>query len=218
MSLSAQRIVIAIAILMALWYIGGTWYNRRRGIRTLTWLRGGLQKLGGRLEMAWIGSAASGARAVVSKANPPFRQVEAIFLLESREVLPIWLFNRLRGRRDELIIKAQLRSPRQGEIEVVPAGSRLERSLRREEQAPWEWEEGPHGLRIARRGSQGKALGQAVGAFLQDYGPSLYRLSWRRSKPHLLLHIRLSELTARPADEFFNDLRTIFVSPRQGNP
>ncbi|RMF38906.1 MAG: hypothetical protein D6759_00330, partial [Chloroflexi bacterium] len=213
-----QRIIIAIAILMALWYVGGTWYNRRRGIRTLTWLREGLQRLGGRLEMAWIGSAASGARAVVSKANPPFRQLEAIFLLESREILPLWVINRLRGRRDELIIKAQLRSPRRGEIEVVPAGSRLERSLRRDEQAPWEWEEGPYGLRIARRGLQGKALGQAVGAFLQDYGAALYRLSWRRSKPHLLLHLRLSGLIERPASDLFNALRTIFTHPRQGSP
>ncbi len=217
MSLAAQRVIWAIAILMALWYVGGTWYNRRRGIRTLTWLREGLQRLGGRLEMVWIGSAASGAKAMVSKANPPFRHLEAIFLLESREILPLWAINRLRGRRDELIIRAQLRSSRRGEIEVVPAGSRLERSLRREEQPPWEWEEGPHGLRIARRGSQGKALSQAIGAFLQDYGTSLYRLSWRRSKPHLLLHLRLSGLTERPASDLFSALRTALTHPRQGS-
>jgi hypothetical protein len=208
-----QRILIVLAFLMILWYVIGTWYNRRQGIRALNWLREGLELLGSQLQAAWIGSAASGARIVINKANPPFRQLETIFLLESRELPPLWLVNLLRGKRDELIIKAHLRSPRRGEIEVLPAGSRLERTLRRESQPAWQWQQGPHGLHIAYRGSQGKTLSAAVIPFLQNYGPSLRRFSWRRDKPHLLLHARLAGLTDQSPIKFFNDLTAVFTPP-----
>ena len=210
MPFTGQQIVIGLIILMGLWYLVGTWYNRRRGIRTLTWLRDGLQSLGGQLEMSWLGSAASGARAVVNKTQPPFRQLNAIFLLESRELLPLWLANLLRGKRDELIIKADLRTPRRGEIEVIPAGSRVEQSLRLEgDHSSWQWNEGPHGLRIAYRGPQGKELIAAVAPFLEDYGLYLHRLSWRRNSPHLLLHTRLVGLIDRSPTEFFEDLSSV---------
>ncbi len=216
MSLTGQQFIIGLVVLMSVWYVGGTWYNRRRGIRTLTWLRDGLRSLGGQLDMAWIGSAASGARVGISKAQPPFRQLNGVFLLESRELLPLWLLNRLRGKRDELIIKAQLRATRRGEIEVVPAGSRMERSLRQDSQSAWNWQEGPHGLRIAYRGSQGKALSTVAVPFLQDYGLYLHRFSWRRDRPHLLLHARLTGLTERSSIDFFNDLRVVFTRSEEG--
>jgi hypothetical protein len=198
---------------MVLWYVVGTWYSRRKGIRTLNWLRDGLPFLGGQLQATWIGSAASGARVTIIKANPPFRQLEAAFLLESRELLPVWLVNLLRGRRDELIIKAELRSLRRAEMHAVPAGSRMERSLRRDTQSSWQWREGPHGLRIAYRGTQGKALSKDVSPFLQSYGLSVRRLSWERGKPHLLLQIRLTGLTDRMSVDFFDDLTAVFTHP-----
>lgn len=210
-----QRMLLAFALVMLLWYVVGTWYNRRQGIRTLNWLREGLGSLGGQLQASWIGSAASGARLVINNAAPPFRQLEVTFLLESREVLPLWLMNLLRGRRDELIVKAHLRSPRKDEIEVVPRGSRLERSMRREAQSTWQWVDGPHSLGVAYRGDQGEALYAAVSSFLQSYGHSLRRFSWRRAKPHLLLHTRLVGLVERPATDFFNDLNAIFAHPHQ---
>jgi hypothetical protein len=208
---TGQRILIVLALVMLLWYAVGTWYSRRQGIRTLNWLREGLRLVGGQLQAAWIGSAASGARIVVNQPDPPFRQLEIVFLLESRELLPLWLVNLLRGKRDELIIKAQIRSPQTGGVEVVPPGSRLERSLRQDGQSSWQWQDGPHGLRIAYRGRQGKALSAAVIPFLQSYGLSLRRFSWRKEKPHLLLRIRSAGLINRPPTDFFTDLSAVFA-------
>jgi hypothetical protein len=210
-----QRILIAFALVMVLWYVVGTWYNRRQGIHTLNWLRKGLATLGGQSHASWIGSAASGARLAVVKADAPFRQLEVAFLLESRELMPVWLVNRLRGKRDELIVKAQLRSRRRGEIEVVPADGRLERSLRQESESPWEWREGPHHLRVAYRGMRGEALSTAATPFLQDYGLYLRRFSWRRDKPNLLLSIRLDGLTERTATHFFEQLSAVFSLPEE---
>lgn len=209
---TSQRVLIVVALLMLLWYVIGTWHSRRRGIRTLEWLREGLRLLGGQLQAGWIGgSASSGARVAVNKANPPFQRLETTFILESREILPLWLVNLMRGKRDELIIKAHLRSPRRGEIEVVLSGSRLERSLRKEGQGSWRWQEGPHNLRVAHRGAQGEALSAAMVPFLNSYGCSLRRFSYRRDKPHLLLRIHLAGLIDRPSTDFFSDLTAIFT-------
>jgi len=191
---------------MLLWYVIGNSYNRRRGIRTLNWLREGLVSLGDQIQASWIGSAASGARLAINNAAPPFRQLEITFLLESRELLPLWLIHFLRRRRDELIIKADLHSPRKGEMEVIPRGSRLERSMRQKGQASWQWEDGPHGLRVAYRGRQGDMLRMAVTPFLQSYGSSLRRFSLRKDTPHLLLHIRLAGLVEGSPTDFFDDL------------
>ncbi len=212
---TSQRILLVLALLMLVWYVIGTWYSRRRGIRTLSWLREGLGSLGDQVQAAWIGSAASGAKVGTTKATPPFQQLEATFMLESRELLPVWLVNLLRGKRDELIIKAHLRSPRRGEFEVVPSGGRLERSLRRRLQSSWKWEVGPHGLRIAYRGAQGRALVSAAQPLLQRYGLSLRRFAWRRDKPHLFLHIRLAGLTDCPPTEFFDELTAVFTHPKR---
>ncbi len=212
---TGQRILIIVALLMVLWYVIGTWYSRRKGIRTFNWLREGLHLLGEQLQAGWIGSAASGARIAVNKPNPPFRQLETTFLLESRELLPVWVVNLLRGRRDELIIKAHLRSLRQGEIEVAPAGSRLARSLRQEAQSSWRWQEGPHSLYIAHRGRDGEALSVAALPFLRSYGRSVRRFSWRRDRPHVLIQMRLAGLTDFSCSGFVTDLTSVFTQTRQ---
>ena len=210
----SQRALIALALVMLVWYVVGIWYNRRRSMRTLNWLREGLRGLGGQLQASWIGSAASGAQIMVSGTSAPIHQLEASFLLESRELLPLWLVNRLRGRRDELIIRIQLRSARQGEVEVVVSGSRCERSLRQDSRSTWQWQDGPFGLRVAHQGRGGQALSAAVLPFLHRYGPFLRRFSWRREKPHLVLYMRLAGLTECPAADFFSDMVAVLQAPR----
>jgi len=78
-------------------------------------------------EAGWIGSPASGARINVIHAAPPFRRLEMTLLLENREVPLLWLFDRLHGKRDWLTIKATLRSPRRGEVEVSPIQFKVSR-------------------------------------------------------------------------------------------
>ena len=145
--------VIGLCVFLALWYGGGYLYNRRRGQRLFRWLEAGLDVLGGEREAGWIGSSATGARINVTRAAPPFRRLEITLLLENREMLPLWLVGRLRRKRDRLIIRATLRSPRRGEVEVVPATGPTAQGLRQEQERPWTWQEGPCGLAIAYRGS-----------------------------------------------------------------
>ena len=105
-----QTIIIGLSIFLGLWYIIGSITNRRRGLETFRWLREALGTTGKVDEARWIGSSGSGARLTVSKANRPFQRIEVVFLLDSRELLPLWLVNLMRGKQDEMILKATLRS------------------------------------------------------------------------------------------------------------
>ena len=137
--------VIALCVALVAWYAVGYFYNLRHGRRLFAWLEAGLDVLGGERTAGWIGSAASGARIQILHADAPFRRLEVTLLLERREIPVLWLLDHLRGRRDRLIIKATLRSPRQGQLDV----SRLRRGFleptavdyRRE--PSWAGDEGP---------------------------------------------------------------------------
>jgi hypothetical protein len=199
--------VIGLCVLLALWYGGGHLYNRRRGQSLFRWLETGLDVLGGEREAGWIGSPASGARINVIHAAPPFRRLEITLLLENREILLLWLFDHLRGRRDGLIIKATLRSPRRGEMEVVPASGRTAQSLRREQEQPWTWQEGPHGLSVVWQGPGAQRQVAALEPWLETYGAHLHRFSWRKTDPHVQLQMKVSALLATPSETFLADLQ-----------
>ena len=197
-------VVIGLCILLMLWYGAGYLYNRRRGQRLFHWLETGLDVLGGKRESGWIGSPASGARVKVVHAAPPFRRMEITLLLENREMPLLWLFDRLRGKRDRLIIRATLRSPERGEVEV---GSARRKAARHREQ-PWEWQEEPHGLAAAYSGPGAQRQVAALEPWLEIYGPHLHRFSWRKRDPHIQLQVNAGGLLATSSEIFLADLKS----------
>jgi hypothetical protein len=199
--------VIGLCVLLTLWYGGGYLYNRRQGKRLFHWLEKGLGVLGGEHETGWIGSPASGARVNVIHASPPFRRLELTLLLENREMLPLWLLDHLRGKRDGLIIKATLRSPRRGEVEVVPAKERIAQGLRKEQEQPWACQTGPYGLVIAHRGSSTPQQVRPLEHWLEVYGMHLHRLSWRKTDPHVQLQLEVVGLLPTSSETFLADLQ-----------
>lgn len=205
-------IVIGLCVALALWYGGGHLYNRRRGQRLFRWLEAGLDVLGGEREAGWLGSPAVGARINVVHATPPFRRLELVLLLEDRENPLLWLWGRLRGRRDWLIIKTTLRSPRHGEIEIGPAGLK---AIRRLEQS-WMRQEGPHGLVIAYRGSGASRQVAQLSPWLEAYGMSLHRFSWRKADPHVQLQIQTAGLLAVSSEAFLTRLQAVVKETDRG--
>jgi hypothetical protein len=199
--------VIGLSVFLALWYGGGHLYNRRRGQRLFRWLEAGLDVLGGEREAGWLGSPAAGARINVTRATPPFRRLEITLLLENREILPLWLLSHLRGKRDGLIIKATLRSPRRGEVEIMPATGPVAQGLRREQERPWTWQEGPYDLFIAYRGSGAQPQAAGLAPWLEAYGAHLHRFSWRKADPHIQLQANVAGLLATPCETLLTDLQ-----------
>jgi hypothetical protein len=199
--------VIGLCVFLLLWYGGGHLYNRRRGRLVLRWLKAGLDVLGGEAEVGWLGSAAFGARINVTHAAPPFRRLEITLLLENREMLPLWLLRRLRGSQDWLIIRATLRSPRRGEVEVVPAGGRVAGGLRGEQERSWTWQERACGLGVAYQGTGAQRQVTALEPWLETYGQHLHRLSWRKTDPHIQLQMKVVGLLPTSSEMFLADLQ-----------
>jgi hypothetical protein len=208
-----ETIAIYLGIFLILWYGVASVYNRRLGIRTYRWLQPGVSTLGKITQAKWIGSSGSGARIGVAQAKQPFRQAEIAFLLESRELLPLWLLNRLRGIRDSLIVRAQLRSVPQGEVEILPQGhSRFKDLLAESKQNPWAMleRELPAGLQAAARGRNMDRMLDAAQAFLNEVGPGIRRLSLARTAPQLILDVKIAQLRSEPSERFFDLLSKAF--------
>lgn len=206
-----QWIVIGLSVLMGIWFGVGSFYNRRRGVATFHWLRDGLSSQGKVSEAAWIGSSGSGARLVVGKANTPFRRIELIFLLESREILPLWLFNRIRQKFDEMILKSDLRSTPSQEIEVARSSDRASGALLDEMQsAKREQVEAPEGFVITIRGLTTGDTVERIKSLLTRYGRTIKRVSLQRKTPHLMVHVELPRLREEDAGQFFQALSDTF--------
>ena len=194
--------VIAVSVLLIVWYVAAHVYNRRRGRRLRDWLGAGLDPLGGAREAGWLGSPASGARIAIRRANPPFRRLEMTLLLENREIPLLWLLDRLRGKRDRTIMQVTLRSPRRGEIEIAS-----DRSASRHTEG-WTSRPGPHGLRVAYRGLNGERMMIALEPWLETYGSHLRRFHWRKTDPHITLQLSIAGLLETEAETLLTDLST----------
>ncbi len=212
---TGQWIAIGLSVLLGAWYLIGAIINRRRGIATYHWLHAGLTRLGEVGEAKWIGSAGTGARLVAGQANKPFRRIEVIFLLESREIMPLWLFNRLRKKQDEMIFKATLRRPPSLEIEAAPAGNRRLKELlapAEGKQAAFKEVSAPSGFTMLTRGRTAND-GQltATQRLLERYPRAIIQLSLRQQIPHLLLRLNIPPL--REAGEaFWEDLAQLTLT------
>jgi len=193
---TGQILVIALSILLAVWYLVGAVLNRKRGIATYHWIREGLREVIGEIsEGKWLGTAGTGARLAVANARAPFRQVEVGFLLAAREILPVWLFNILRGKGDEMVVKASLRS--------LPAPLEAGRTIPKNyagKQHP-----APAGLTLLLAEQTPESALKAWEAFLERYGKAIISLSVSRRRPHVVMRVALPALQEEdaPSAEFF---------------
>lgn len=200
-----QWIAIWVSIFFGLWFVVASVYNRRRGVATFRWLRAGMEKLGKITEAKWIGSSGSGARLVLGNPGKPFKRVEVVFLLESREIMPLWLFNRMRNKQDEMILKADLRVRPADEMEAAREGDReLQAALRTH---PAGRLPAPAGWGIHRRGvGPGRAV-EGLRALLEQYPEAILKVSLRKESPHLILRARLPPLRRAGGETFFEAVR-----------
>lgn len=200
-----QWIVVVLCIVLVIWYFMGITINRRRGLATYQWLRTGMEQLGEISEARWLGSSGSGALLVVGKANAPFRRIEVVFWLEAREILPMWLLNRLRNKRDVIILKAGLRNAPPNEIEVASSKNREFIHLVAEKKMSHKRLPIEGDFLIAYRRDKTSLL-KHVEDYLNRYGGAIQRLSIQRKEPHLLMCITPLPLRNVAVDAFFKDL------------
>ncbi len=179
--------LIALCILLVAWYFVGIWFNRRRGIHLARSLHDRLNTLGAEeLTGRWLN--ASVFQFVARRATPPIGKLAAIIVLESRELALVWLVNLLRGRRDLLILRMDLRStPGAGlELEAHPRQMKPEREVR-SRVAGSGWEQATVGDYIMYHQQGAAHLKETLAPLLEEWQPYLRRLSISASSPHLSL-------------------------------
>ena len=120
MSLNLALFVIVVIFVVG-WFAVGTHWNVRKGEDVLRWLQQGLPLAGEKTTLRWLGSSVVELK--IQQAKAPFREAEALVVLEPRDVAPLWWIARLRGRRDLFVFRATLlRAPRL-ELEAVDSKS-----------------------------------------------------------------------------------------------
>jgi hypothetical protein len=191
-------------------YLLGAWLNRRRSKSLGVWLQAGLDVMGGQTFWKWIGTMSAGAQVKIVGARKPFRQAEIIYVLLTRELPPLWGIELLRGKRDTLVLRADLVANPARELEVVPFRGRLRTTLDQNAGTiPWQWQEMPAGLGLATRGDMGGQSALVIRKFLERYGPFIQRMSLRQRSPQLILFTRMAGLERTPAKVFLAAVRDV---------
>jgi hypothetical protein len=200
---------VILVLLVIGWFAGGTIWNIRKGNAVVRWMHSGLPLLGERATMRWLGSTA--VELVIVKAKPPFQQMTCIIFLEPRDVPPLWGLTRLQGRRDTLIIRAQLRASPRTDLEAVDRSSWSGREVtKRIASERWTVTEPSAQGDLAIYHKTEAALNHArtLLDLARQSGLSVRRLSVRRNEPHFQLHLAVPLLSAS-ANDFFQAVRSL---------
>lgn len=209
MDWTQSLLIVAVAAVMGS-FGGGIIWNIRRGNAVLRWMQGGLPALGEKTTLRWHGSSA--VELAIAKAKQPFRRFELVVVLEPRDVPWLWLWSYARGRRDMLILRAQLSNAPRLEYDVVAPGSWSARSaLTRAAGARWENRPIGNYRLLAPRASM-PVSSEGVPGLLENahkVHPSLWRLAIRREFPQLELHIPLPDPKDTDARQFFEAVRAL---------
>lgn len=205
-----QWVVIGVCAILLIGYILGYYYNRRKAEQTAAWLRAGLSSWGEVTAGERLPGMATGGSLVVDHAAAPLRRIEALFILEPRENVLFWLFYRLNGRRDELVLRFFVQSPPEQEVDVARRGDKdFERRLAEQDKPSFTAAPGPGKLQIAWREKKGAETLEKARRFSENYRQALLRLCLRRKQPHLFVRLHLAAVQNKPAQEFFTELQRL---------
>jgi hypothetical protein len=136
--------------------------------------------------------------------------VTVVVFLEPRDMPWMWALSRRRGRRDTLIVRAQLRGPPGHELEILDPESWSGREALPRVQQDWT-HRGPAALgepAIHCDVPSTEQHAEAMLAVARHPGLVVRRLSVRRSAPHLQLHVAPPSATAS-ASAFFETIRAL---------
>jgi hypothetical protein len=204
------NILIVLILAVIGWFGFGTIANVRAGNRVMKWLREGLAGIGEKTTMNWIGSAAIQFK--IAKAKGAFRDAETVFAFEPRDVVLLWLFARLQGRRDLMIFRATLNNAPDFELEIFDPQSWLAAHPQKEiRHKNWQPVALPAQFKVQAyySGAVDVALVQSLINLATRAGAKLTYLSIRRSLPNLQAHWLLPDPDKVSARALFSDLREL---------
>ncbi len=194
-----QWIVIGLSVLVGVWFVAGIAVNRRVGRRARAWLASGLDgyTCG---QPSWVDLATAAVVTKAARPALPLERIEAILALERRENLPLWLFQHAAGKRDSVILRANLKKKPVFEAHLIPSSEYAQIAAYSHREPPLQRGEDRDGFTLFVGGDASAPAIQALEALKERFKGSLIRVSVRGESPHLLLHVRLVALRdASPA-------------------
>jgi hypothetical protein len=207
---STQLILFLVVAGVMGWFAGGVIWNIRQGNAVLRWMQDGLPRLGERTTLRWLGSSA--VQLEIATSKPPFRRVELVLVLEPRDVPWFWLLARLQGRRDLLIVRAQLVTAPALEFDLLAPGSWSERQTTGRGQAGQWTPESLAGVNFCAPTATrplARQLAPAAWEAALKLQPTVWRLSSRRDYPQLEVHVSLPDPRQANAAQFFGAVRAL---------
>ena len=212
----AMPIGLVVALVVLVWFAWGTQSNVRAGDRVFKWLRDGLPLIGEKTTLHWMGSSV--AQLKIAKAKAPFRSAETLFIFEPRDVIFLWLWSRLQGRRDLMIFRGTLNAAPSFELEILdPTGWTTHRTERDVQKKNWTTIELPEhpALRIFQSGDA-SAVAKPFADLATQAGAKLIRLSVHRTTPNVEVHWLLPNMQTDSARAMFTMLRQIGEQAARG--
>jgi len=200
-----MAIFVVVVIAVVGWFALGTHINVRKGHRFLEWLQAGLPLMGGKTTLRWLGSSV--VQLQIANAHEPFRSVEILIVLEPRDVPPLWLLSRMRGRRDLLIVRTQLRDVPKSQLEILHTEAWSTQTVEREvKDLNWELTESQPFRIYARQlvVNPSDLVATAAQTKLE-----LLRLGVRRSDHAFELHWRLPSQPASSSRDVFQVIQAL---------
>jgi hypothetical protein len=195
--LAAAAFLVLVGVMLA--FAFGTQRNIRLGNERLRWLQGGLPLLGKRATMRWLGSSA--VQLDIVEPLDPFREATVLVVLEPRDVPLLWLFARARGRRDVVIVRGNLRRAPRFDLDATDPAAWLPATDT--DEAGWQPTAFADGVEAKLNGEFDPVALDAARRTWQEIaaaGGTPWRLSVRRTVPHLEIHVRPGAPTTGSAE------------------
>ena len=207
MSIVELSTFVIVTVIVVGWFAFGTQYNLYKGKKTLEWLQDGLRLLGDRTSLRWLGTAAVELK--IQNAKEPFRHAEVVIALEPRDVAFLWWYYRLRGRRDLLILRGQLRAAPGFEFEALNPNAWSARGIESKLQFR-NWNPLPAIPAPLVAYAAGRSLpATELAALMNPAGCQPVRIAIHRTEPNIEIHWNLAEVRKVPAETLLEAVRQI---------
>jgi hypothetical protein len=190
-------IVVGLVLFVMLWFALGTQRNIRKGNDLLRWLQTGLPMLGRKTTLRWLGSSA--VELGIATAELPFRDATVVVVLEPRDVSLLWAYARSRGRRDFIIVRANLRRAPRFSMDVGdPRGWTGRPDAAEQDWRTVDWPDGC--VALVGPGGADETTVRSAWDRLGKASAGVWRLTVQPVVPHLEVHLR-PPLTDRVASD-----------------
>jgi hypothetical protein len=184
-------IAVGVGVVLIGWYLAGSELMRRRVHRLALWSKRVIDPLGGRQSVRWLGGQAF--RVEVDGPNAPFQSLMVTGLVESWDVPMVWAWNRMRGRRDMVLLQASLRKQPMWGLEVHRPGSILAGDSRHQARVEGWADSALDEFRMAAAGDAPERLAAELVSILGPERSRLLRIGVRRQGQHMTLAFNVTD-------------------------